>query len=169
MVTLLALLYAATQRIRVRARARARLNDSNRTCAATRHCASTTPGCEWLQAITRMSVMGGSVSLRVTGYRGHSASHARAQRCFSFCFRVCRFSYPTKRTPLPCWPLISVAWFSRHHHHTGHYTYWECCVCISPPFLSSFCFCNFMNPCGHLVFLSDDEDALTHYYLNIYI
>ena len=74
MVTLLALLYAATQRIRVRARTRSRLNYSNRTCAATRRCASTAPGCDWLEVITRLKAQSGH------GREGPNARHRSPQR-----------------------------------------------------------------------------------------
>lgn len=54
MVTLLALLYASTQRIRVRARTRSRIKYSNHACAVTRLCTSAMPGVEWPRVITRM-------------------------------------------------------------------------------------------------------------------
>jgi len=80
MVTLLALLYADTQRIRVRARTRSRLKYSNQACAVTRQCASTVLGSEWLQVITRMKAQSGhgreSPNARYRGPQHHVHAHS---------------------------------------------------------------------------------------------
>ncbi len=126
MVTLLALLYAATQRIRARARTRSRLNNSNRTCAATSQCASTAPSFDWLRGGTRgESAVWAWAGESQCALKRHSAAHARARRCFSFCCQVYKGAVTPQHTPHHPHDLSSVLHGSaiittQHITHTGN-------------------------------------------------
>lgn len=164
MVTLLALLYAATQRIRVRARTRPRLNYSNRTCAVTLQCASTAPGSDWLKVITRLKAQSGH------GREGPNARNRSPQRhmnahsdVFPFVV-VFRGSFIPQHAPHHPADLSSLLHGSviitiQYITHTGNAEF---------ALFFSFLFFNPINPSGHLVFLSDDEDALKPYEINIF-
>lgn len=103
MVTLLALLYTATQRTRVRARTRARLDYYNRTCAATRPCASTSTSVEWTPSSHEVeSAVWARAGESQCALKRQADARARARRCFPFCFQVLRSGYLIKYPLSPC-------------------------------------------------------------------